>query len=480
MTYTSFLLLLPLIILAGMSILVMLMIAFFRQHKLVAWMTIAGIILAGLAIAAAWQFSPGQVSSLLMVDQLGLLYMSILLFASLVVAIISYPYLKKQNNRPEEYYVLLLLASLGGSILAVSSNFASLFLGLEILSVSLYTLVGYAKQREISIEAAIKYLILAAASAAFLLFGAALIYADQGTMTFSSLDLTKQSSLDPHGILLVVGFGMLFVGIGFKLAVVPFHMWIPDVYQGAPAPVSGLIASVSKGAIFAVLLRLSMSTNFQQIYSLTLVLALIAALSMLVGNLLALLQDNVKRILAYSSIAHLGYLLIAFLADSSIAVVAATFYLGAYIVTILSAFGVVSAMSEPERDAEGLADYRGLFWKRPGLAALFTMTLLSLIGIPLTAGFMGKFFVLTAGVGATMWLLAIVLVISSAIGLYYYLRVIVALFLPVKEESTPRSEYLPSWQMGSLTLFVLMLLLLWMGLYPSPFLSLIQSAVNSL
>ncbi|MGW8251138.1 MAG: NADH-quinone oxidoreductase subunit N, partial [Anaerolineales bacterium] len=341
MTIATILPLAPLLSLAATILLVLFAIAFYRNHLLTAWLSLAGVTFSALMLLPSWNSAPLSITPLLRIDPLGLLWFALLLFAALVVIVISYIYLSRLSVQREEYYLLLLLAVLGGGILTVANHFASLFLGLEILSVSLYALIGYLRDREHSIEAAVKYLILAAASAAFLLFGIALIYADQGTLQFDHLDFRNLSASLSQDILLLVGFGMLFVGIGYKLAVVPFHMWTPDVYQGAPAPVAGFIATVSKAAVFAVLLRLSQASGYLDVPVLALILGIIAAFSMLMGNLLALLQDNVKRILAYSSIANLGYMLVAFLAFSTMSVVAATFYFTAYTVTILAAFFVV-------------------------------------------------------------------------------------------------------------------------------------------
>ena len=227
---------------------------------------------------------------------------------------------------------------------------------------------------------------------------------------------------------------MILVGVGFKLAVVPFHMWTPDVYEGAPAPVTAYIATVSKGAVFALLLRYMLPVSGDTSSTLFLALAAVAIASMLAGNLLALRQDNVKRILAYSSIAHLGYLLVAFLATGQRAGVAVGFYLIAYFATTLVAFGVVSVLSTDERDAGLMLDYRGLGARRPWLAAIFTVALLSLAGMPLTMGFIGKFVIVTAGAGAALWALVIVLVVTSTIGLYYYTRLIIAMYVRRPEE----------------------------------------------
>ena len=221
---------------------------------------------------------------------------------------------------------------------------------------------------------------------------------------------------------------MIIIGMGFKLALVPFHLWVADVYEGAPAPLTGFVATVSKGAIFALLLRYFNSTNIVNSRPLFFAFASIAIASMFFGNLLALLQKNIKRVLAYSSIAHMGYLLVAFLASGPLAVAAVAFYLLSYFATTLGAFGIITVLSNKDRDLDKVEDYRGLFFKHPWLSGIFTLMLFSLAGIPLTAGFIGKFYILSAGVNSRLWLLVVLLVINSVIGLFYYLRIITALY----------------------------------------------------
>jgi NADH-quinone oxidoreductase subunit N len=228
---------------------------------------------------------------------------------------------------------------------------------------------------------------------------------------------------------------MMLVGIGFKLALVPFHMWTPDVYQGAPAPVSAFIATISKGAVLAIFLRFFNGIHGYQNKALFVAVSIIAVLSMFTGNLLALKQTNIKRLFAYSSIAHLGYLLITILAGTSTSVQAAVFYLFSYMITTLGAFGIISILSYCERDAENIEDLKGLFWKNPWIAMVMTLTLLSLAGIPLTAGFIGKFYLVLAGLKSGLWILVVSLVINSVISLYYYLRVIKAMFDPTEKEA---------------------------------------------
>jgi NADH-quinone oxidoreductase subunit N len=343
------------------------------------------------------------------------------------------------------------------------------------LSVSWYAMVAYLNDRNVALEAGIKYLILASASAAFLLFGMALIYADVGTMEFSHL---RQLSVSGSGFaLLLSGIVLTVTGIGFKLGVVPFHLWTPDVYQGAPAPVAAFVATTSKSAMVALLLRYFYVSGALRYRAVFLVLAVIAIASMFAGNLLALLQKNVKRILAYSSIAHFGYILVAFLAGGAMAIQAVSFYLVAYTVTLLAAFGIVTVVSGPAGDADDLEDYRGLFWKRPVIAGVFTAALLSLAGIPATMGFLGKFYVLAAGANAVAWPLILTLVVTSVAGLFYYLRIVVALYSAPSEQAVS----IPGASLGTAcVLVVLAILLIWFGVYPNPLLNLIRTTVAGL
>jgi NADH-quinone oxidoreductase subunit N len=475
LTATDLIALSPLTALAVATIVIMLIVALARNHTLTVALTLFANVAAFALLFVVLRQAPYQVTTLLIMDSYSLFYMGLIFAASLVVTLLSYSYLERHSEQREEFYLVLLLATLGSVVLVASTHFVSFFLGLEILSVSLYVLIAYQRTRERSIEASIKYLILAAASSAFLLFGMALTYADLGTMELARISLlTGGKVLSP---LVLTGLAMMVVGIGFKLAVVPFHMWTPDVYEGAPAPVTAFIATVSKGGMFALLMRYFSRLGLHDSGSLFVLFAIIALVSMLAGNLLALLQTNVKRILAYSSIAHLGYLLVAFLAGGSAGTAAVTFYLVAYFVTMLSAFGVITVLSV-DREADGMADYEGLFWQRPWLAVAFAASLLSLAGIPLTAGFVGKFYVIAAGVGSDLWWLVLMLVISSGIGLFYYLRIIVAMYKDAPRES---QVGVPSLSLtGSVALAALTLLLVWLGIYPATFIHTVQWSIANL
>lgn len=467
--------LLPLIIVAGTSVLAMMVIAIRRSHRTTMALTIAGLVAAFANLWIAAPVTSRQVTPLLIVDKYSLFYFGLLIAADIMIVALLYDYLRKRDVHREELYILILIATLGAMVLASSSHFASLFLGLETLSISLYGMIAYFRTPR-SLEAGIKYLVLAAASAAFLLFGMALVYADVGTMEFERM--AQWLSTTPiHRGLLIPGLALIITGIGFKLAVVPFHLWTPDVYEGAPAPVTAFIATVSKGAVFALLMRYFYSSNGISDESIVIIFSVIAIGSMLVGNLLALLQNNVKRILAYSSIAHLGYMLVAFLATRQSGIEAVTFYLVAYFVTTLGAFGVISVLSDNESEPERIDDYSGLFWRNPALAGVFTVMLLSLAGIPVTVGFIGKFYIIAVGVTDRLWALIMILIVSSVIGLFYYLRLTAVMYARPESqptESTPHVSY-----SGGVVLATLASLLLWLGLYPQPLLRVIESVFPS-
>jgi NADH-quinone oxidoreductase subunit N len=465
--------LLPLIVLAAGTVVILVVVAFYRSHTLTALLCLVTQVLALSAIFIADQNGSQEATSLLFLDGYAYFFIGLLIAASLVVALLSYGYLKAHDLDREEFYLLLLTATLGASVLASSSHFVSFFLGLEILSISLYALIGYFYAGRRSVEAGVKYLVLAATSSAFLLFGMALIYADTGTMEFARIFLAIASG-NVSLVYIYTGIVLVVIGIGFKLALVPFHMWTADVYEGAPAPVTAFVASVSKGSVFALLVHLFSRFDLAAIPSLLAVFTWIAIFTMLIGNFLALRQNNVKRLLAYSSIANLGYLLVAFIAHGSTSIIASTFFLVTYFVTILAAFGIIAALSGKERDADHIEDYRGLMWRNPWLAAAFTAAMLSLAGIPLTAGFLGKFYVVAAGVESSLWLPVLVLVISSGIGIYYYLRVVVMMFSHPEETLETPAATLSLSLSGKITLVILILAVIWLGVYPSPLLHIIQ------
>lgn len=473
MTGVEFTALAPVIAIAATSIVLMAVVAVRRHPTVNTVVTIAGLAASLGLISISSRLAPLRVTQLLVIDSLALIFFALIITASTVVAILAHAYLARRGLGNGELLMLLLFATLGGCILAASTHFASLFLGLEVLSVSLYAMIAYLRDEDISLEAGVKYLILAAVSSAFLLFGMALVYAHTGDLGFGALAGADGS------LVVLAGVVLMMVGVGFKLALVPFHMWTADVYQGAPAPVTAFVATASKAAVVAVLLRL-LSVAESPAPQLVWFMALTAAASIVVGNLLALRQDNLKRLLAYSSIAHLGYLMIAVIAGGDDGATAAVFYIAAYIPTTLLAFGVITAFSPGTRDRDFVDDYVALGEKRPVYAGLLTVSLLSLAGIPLTAGFIGKFLVLRSGVGAGAWVLALILVLGSVVSIYYYLRVLVVMYM----------NETPEWQCGdpeppvpmtvAAVLIALLAVILWLGVWPGPFLETVRTSVSSL
>lgn len=467
--------LMPLLILFVTALALLLQISIRRHHLISFLISMFGFVLAFLSLTGAMIVAPQHITTLIIIDRFAIFFMTIILLASAIAAVLSYNYLARQSENKDEYYLVLLLATLGSMVLVASSHFVSLFLGLEILTVSLYILIAYLRGLERSLEAGIKYLILAGASSSFLLFGMSMIYARLGTMEFSLIARAVGSDLGTRDIFILTGTALFLTGLAFKLAVVPFHMWTPDVYEGAPAPVSAFIATVSKGAIFALLLRYFIEANAYSYRSALIAISLISVFSMFIGNFLALLQSNVKRILAYSSISHLGYMLVAFVAAGDMAVEAVLFYFAAYFLTTLAAFGVISLLSDERGERMALEDYRGLFWSRPLPALVFTLALLSLAGIPLTAGFVGKFMVLLAGIDSALWGLVVLLVINSAIGLYYYLRVVAVMYSRPTEAIKPVMPRLDA--LGRIILVMLGTAIFYFGIYPAPLVEAIRRMI---
>ncbi len=460
MSREDFLCLTPLMIIAGAPVMMMLIIALKRNYKIIYGISLVAFIIAFLSVFFLIPAIPHTISPVLIFDGFSVLFFGIIILASLMVTILSHRYLIYQESEREEYFLVLFTAVLGSMILAAASNFVTLFLGLETLSISLYILIAYRRSRGNSIEAAVKYLVLASVSSAFLLFGMGLIYLNTGSLEFSEMAIVLKSS-DYNTPLLLTGFSMMLVGIGFKLALVPFHMWTPDVYEGAPVPVTAFIATVSKGAVMALLLRFFYAISGFRNHNFILLITIIAILTMFVGNILAIRQRNLKRILAYSSIANMGYLIVALLMGTKEGVSAAVFYIVSYMITTLAAFGVIALLSGRENDADQLEDYTGLFWKRPWVAAVFTISLLSLAGIPITTGFMAKFYLVFTGINSGLWILVISLIINTVIGLYYYLRVITTLFSPPNDVTFPKVSFA-----GSLVLGLATLGILWLGINP--------------
>ncbi len=477
LTTDQFIALLPIILTGATTVAVMLAIAVSRHHWWNATITVIGLNLALGSVFFAANVAPQTVTPLLIVDGYSCFYMALILVIALACATLAHAYMEDFAGNREELYLLLTLAALGGMVLASSRNMASLFIGLELLSVPLFGMIAYTFRNRRSLEGGVKYMVLSATASAFLLFGMAMLYGYSGSLAFSDLARVFEGpGLDSP--FLLAGSLMVVIGLSFKLSIAPFHLWTPDVYEGAPAPVSAFLATASKTAVLAVLVRFLLETSAGQQVLLRDVLAVVAFASILVGNLLALTQGNIKRLLGYSSIAHLGYVLIAIVAAGGNETEAVAVYLATYVVTTLGAFGVVALVSDAGRahDADGLHNYRGLFWRRPFLTAVLTVMMLSLAGIPLTAGFIGKFYIVLAGVDAKQWWLLGALIAGSGIGLYYYLRVVVTLYL--REPGMVQYDARLDWgqRAGGMMVLTLAALAILLGVFPETIIDLVHIA----
>ncbi|TRX55748.1 NADH-quinone oxidoreductase subunit N [Thalassomonas sp. M1454] len=462
----------PQLIISLAIVLQMLLIAFKRSTRLIQSFTFICILLAIASSVFSLPALNSQITLLFYLDGFSFSIVNTILFCSAMVVLVSGNYLTISHEVHDEYYLLVMLVTLGALILSISDHFASVFLGLELLSIAVIGLVGYLRDRRQTLEASFKYLILSATASSILLLGMAMLYAYSGDMSFTYIEANLDNSTANSKLFAQAGSILLLVGIAFKLSLAPFHFWTPDVYQGAPAPVTMLLATVSKIAMFSVLIKFwFLSEQFLDQVMLT-IISLIAVASMLVGNLLALKQNNIKRLLAYSSIAHMGYLLIILpvLSTSSIefAKQSVLFYLTAYAVATLILFTFIAetSKSNSSSDLDNWHNWQGLFWLSPIQASAIILALLSLAGIPLSMGFIGKFYLITSALTNQSWLLLASLVVGSSIGLYYYLRIIFIMFAKHIPNGANAYDLSINSSLSHILLFSLTMILLAFGIYP--------------
>ena len=444
------------------------------RKSALAYLSLLGLALSFAASVLLWGQEGLAFADMAVLDALSLFFGFIFLIVTAIVVLLSVDYIVQQGINYGEYYALLLFAASGMMLVAASANLIVLFLGLEMLSISLYILTGFARRRPASGEAALKYFLLGAFASAFLLYGIALTYGATGTTDLARIADFLQTAGSPADPMLLIGAGLLLIGFGFKVAMVPFHMWVPDVYEGAPTSVTAFMSVGTKAAGFAALLRLLfLALPSLQSYW-TLALAVLSVLTMTTGNVLAIAQTNVKRMLAYSGIAHAGYLLVALASASPRGAASILFYLLVYAFINLGAFGMVIALGQREGgEYLNLTDYAGLGFRRPLLAATFAIFLLSLGGIPPTAGFAGKFYIFSAAVEANLIPLAFIGILNAILSLFYYLRVIRIMYA---DEPSRQFGHLPRPTMIALIIAALGAVLL--GLFPAPFIELAQRAVT--
>ena len=468
-------LLMPELVIASTLLIVLVFDLFDSISKAVlGWITIVG---AGIALWVSIQMHQAgttgtQFNEMFKVDNFSLFFNIIFLVSTILVALISISYMAGNDRKQGPYYLLILLATLGMMLMAAGNELIVVFLGLELMSLSLYVLASYFRASPASSEAGMKYLLLGAFASAFFLYGIALIYGGTGTTSMPAIaEAITSTNKSP---LLLAGMFLLIVGLGFKVAIVPFHQWAPDVYEGAPTTIAAFISAGPKAAGFAAFIRIFMEAlpNLQVEWSG--VIILLAMLTMTVGNIVAIAQTNIKRMLAYSSIAHAGYILIGLAAANSDGISSAMLYLLVYCIMNIGAFGAVILAKTADGESLMISDYAGLGVRKPLLAMFMTVMLLSLAGFPPTAGFVGKFYIFKSAVqSGHIWLVTIG-AINTAISAFYYLRVVVTMYMREPEEELEFSPYASTLIVGLIIAAIGVLLI---GILPSLMLSPAQNSV---
>jgi NADH-quinone oxidoreductase subunit N len=447
-----------------------------RQSKThLGGVALAGIVAALLAIVWRWGVEERAFRDMVVLDNYALFFDLIICYAAALIVMLSMDYLGRTGSESGEYYSLVLFATAGMMLMASAGDLIVVFLALELMSISLYVLAGLFKSRLTSGEASMKYFLLGAFASSFMLYGIALLYGATGSTNLDRIGASAAArGAEP---MVLIGLGMLLVGFGFKISSVPFHMWVPDVYEGAPTSVTALIATGSKAAAFAAMLRVLFVALRGAQPDWSALLWALSALTMTVGNVVALAQSNLKRMLAYSSIAHVGYMLMGLVAGGAQGAGAILFYLLAYTFTTIGAFGVIALCARAGEEAVEVGDYAGLARRHPVLALTLTVFLLSLVGIPPLAGFVAKFYLFGAAVQAGYVWLTVIAVLNSAVAAYYYLRVIVYMYM--REPEGEPVAVAPSLA-GGLALALAIIGIILLGVMPAPFADLAQAAVAPL
>jgi NADH-quinone oxidoreductase subunit N len=467
----------PEIILCATGILVMVLDPFvgpLRQRAL-GYLALAGAFAAFCSVRLVAMDQGPAYSGLIRADAFSIFVHAVVIGAASIAILGSFSYLDQEGLQRGEYYALVLFATAGMGILAGANELVTAFIGLEMSSISTYILAGFRRRALESNEASLKYFLLGSFATAFFLYGIAMTYGATGTTRIDAIQAAFQ--ITPPAGLAILGLGLMFVGLGFKVVAAPFQIYAPDVYQGSPTPVTALLASAPKVATFAVMVRIfyvafgtSSDLWFWAVW-------VSAVLTMCIGNFAALVQTNVKRMLAYSSIAHAGYILVAFAAATDLGVAAILFYLASYALMKIGAFLVLTHLGQHDEKRLEIQDYAGLGSKQPVLATCFALFLLSLLGLPATGGFLGKFFAFQAALDSRIVWLVVIAAINSVIGAYYYLRVIVAMYF-----WEPSKDYVPTPVAASLAaaLAVCAIGTLYLGILPGRVLSLARAAADSL
>jgi NADH-quinone oxidoreductase subunit N len=469
---------LPEILLIAIGTLIMVLVPLIGENKRNAFssITLVGLIAALVAAIAANDHPGLSFSNMLIVDGFATFFRVLVIGVGIFTVLSSSQYLRREHADSAEYYALLLFSISGQCVMATANELIMIFIGLEISSIATYILAGYLRDDKRNNEAALKYFLLGSFATAFLLYGIAWIYGSTGSTNLAEIrNILMTGGGAAHSMTLAgTAAALMFVGFAFKVSAAPFQIWAPDVYQGAPAPVTLFMSAGPKAAAFAVFIRVFMTAFGPITYRWEPFVWSSALLTMVIGNFAALMQTNIKRLLAYSSIAHAGYVMVAIAAHNQVGVAAAMFYLAAYAFMNVGAFAVVTHFSRQGEKYVNVEDLAGLGWKQPATAALFSIFLLSLIGVPLTGGFFGKFYIFKAALDANLVWLAVLGLLNGAVAAYYYLRILVVMYMHEPGESTVTLEPLSPGIRTTLWAAALGTLIL--GIFPS---LLLNFATNS-
>jgi len=441
----------------------------------IAGVAVAALVVAGVCMVPLWNHPVITFAGTYAVDNFALFFKTVFLLAAGLAILHSGAYLRQEGSEHGEYYALLLFAVVGMMVMASGRDLMVIYVGLELMSITFYALVGLIRARLSSNEASLKYFLLGAFSSGFLLYGFSLLYGLTGTTSIPGIHTFLAANPAAVGAPLVLAMVLVVIGLGFKLALAPLHFWAPDVYQGAPTPVTGFLSVGSKAAAFAAVLRIFGSGLAGQGALWSELFTGLAVLTMIVGNLLAIQQSDIKRMLAYSSIAHAGYAMVGVVVGGVIGTSAVLFYMLGYAFMNLGVFGVITALNRTEGEASSLDNFRGLAKVHPGLAFIMFVLLFSLAGIPPTAGFFGKFYIFMGAVRAGLVWLAVIGMLNSAVSAYYYLRVIMIMYMSEPEGEAQILLSRPmTWGLAVSVLGVFAL-----GLMPDTFLALARSSAVS-
>lgn len=475
--------LLPLLIMIFTAMTVILSISYNRNHFFVVLSSIFGLIFSLCSLYLLIKILPIDINGLFYITHYSILYISMIILSSISTCVFGYEWLKSYSYNKEEFYFLIIISHLGAIALIISHHMASFFINIEVLSLPIFGLISYSHYQKYSLEAAFKYIILSGVSSSFLLFGIAWIYSISGDLSFTSI-IPLLNNISTNEVFVVLfGISMILLSLFFKLSIVPFHLWTPDIYQGTPAAVLSFFSTSGKIAIFSVLLNFLSHISYSN-KILYFILSLIIIISVLFGNLMALFQNNIKRLFGYSSISQLGYLLIIFLASNKnylFSLEASAIYLYSYLFSNIAFFGIMNLITHKYKtnNVDLLNAYQGLFWSQPLLSIILTLVFLSLSGIPMTLGFIGKFYILSIIIKENLWIIGSAFLISTLLGLYCYLRVILNLYLQplhlVKNQINVSSNwvYTPS----GMVIFISGMLLFILGIYPNELIYLVQLSI---